>query len=146
MEYKEFEYHCEKCKDTHYILQKNEDGYEVARECECKAIREALRHMRQSGISKEFAKQSFDNYEDFGNEQLAYAKNTAIRYTNDFIEHESDRNNSIMFMGQVGAGKTHLGIAICSSLIQKGVAVIYMPYRNAITRGEIFPGTVNYPV
>ena len=39
-----------------------------------------------------------------------------------------------MFSGQVGAGKTHLGIAICRQLMNKGVAVTYMPYRNAMTK------------
>ena len=39
-----------------------------------------------------------------------------------------------MFTGQVGAGKTHLGTAICGALMKKGVAVIYMAYRNAVTK------------
>ncbi len=39
-----------------------------------------------------------------------------------------------MFSGQVGSGKTHLGTAISSSLMNKGIAVVYMAYRDAVTK------------
>ena len=39
-----------------------------------------------------------------------------------------------MFCGQPGSGKTHLGTAICSSLAREGIPVIYMPYRNSMTK------------
>ena len=38
-----------------------------------------------------------------------------------------------MLCGQVGAGKTHLGTACSVSLIEKGIAVIYMGYREEMT-------------
>ena len=38
-----------------------------------------------------------------------------------------------MFLGQVGSGKTHLAMAISNSLLDKGIGVIYMPYRDSIT-------------
>ena len=39
----------------------------------------------------------------------------------------------MMFLGQVGSGKTHLAIAISNLLLDKGIGVIYMPYRDSIT-------------
>ena len=39
----------------------------------------------------------------------------------------------MMFLGQVGSGKTHLAMAISNSLLDKGIGVIYMPYRDSIT-------------
>ena len=66
--------------------------------------------------------------------QLYNAKNKAICYAKNFEKTEHDRYNSIIFCGQVGAGKTHLGTAICSELMNRGIAVIYMAYRNAVTK------------
>ena len=41
--------------------------------------------------------------------------------------------NSIMFLGQVGSGKTHLSMAICNELMDRGISVVYMGYRDTLT-------------
>ena len=38
-----------------------------------------------------------------------------------------------MFLGQVGSGKTHLSMAICNELMDRGISVIYMGYRDCLT-------------
>lgn len=58
----------------------------------------------------------------------------AIDYVKNFEEIEKQRNNSIGFLGNCGAGKTHLSIAIANNLMTKNIAVLYMPYREAITK------------
>ena len=135
----ESEYECRKCKDTGFIFKTDENGYEVACRCECYEIRQSREMMRRRGISGEFQKKTFDNFSTdcfspSGNKQLINAKCKAIQYVEHFEVTEHDRYNSIMFTGQVGAGKTHLGTAICGALMKKGVAVIYMAYRNAVTK------------
>ena len=45
---------------------------------------------------------------------------------------KSCKNKSIIFVGQVGSGKTHLSMAIANSLMKEGVGVLYMPYRDNI--------------
>lgn len=127
-------YECLKCKDTGFIYRTDEKGYEVAYRCECYEIRRSREMMKRSGISGEFQKKTFDNFSTNGNGQLENAKNKAMQYVEHFVDTEHDRYNSIMFAGQVGAGKTHLGTAICGELMTKGVAVIYMAYRNAVTK------------
>lgn len=42
-------------------------------------------------------------------------------------------NNSIMFLGQVGTGKTHLSMAISNILMNNSVGV-YMSYRESIIK------------
>ncbi len=127
-------YECPKCKDMGFLMCKDENGYEVPYQCSCFAIRHARDMMRRSGISAEFQKKTFDNFTTKGDSRLANAKAKAMQYVEHFEETEHDRYNSIIFCGQVGAGKTHLGTAICGSLMNKGIAVIYMAYRNAVTR------------
>ena len=39
-----------------------------------------------------------------------------------------------MFMGQPGSGKTHLSLSIANVLMDKGVGVVYMGYRDVITQ------------
>ena len=39
-----------------------------------------------------------------------------------------------MFMGQVGSGKTHLSLAIANELMDSGVGVVYMPFRDVIIK------------
>lgn len=128
------QYKCSKCRDTGFIYRKDELGYEVACRCECFAIRRARDMMKRSGISAGFQKKTFDNFRTGNDPQLSNAKNKSMQYVRNFAQMEHGRYNSIMFCGQAGAGKTHLGAAICGELINGGVAVIYMAYRNAVTR------------
>ena len=126
-------YECPKCKDTEWI-EVIKDGYSSMRQCECHVVKMARRLMERSGITQEFRDKNFDNYDTRDNPQLANAKNKAMRYCSSFAEIEHTRNNSIMFCGQVGAGKTHLGTSISSNLMSRNIAVIYMAYRNSVTR------------
>ena len=127
-------YKCPKCKDKGFLERIDEHGYTFWRDCECTIIQKAKEMMERSGISAEFQKKSFVNFDTRGEAQLSNAKVKAVEYVKSFEKTEHDRRNSIMFTGQVGAGKTHLGTAICSELMNAGIAVIYMAYRNAITK------------
>ena len=128
------QYECSECRDSGFVIRTDENGYEIAYQCSCRAIRQAKDMMGRSGISAEFQKKTFDNFITKNSPQLSNAKTKATNYVKNFEQTEHDRYNSIMFCGQVGAGKTHLGTAICGELMNSGVAVIYMAYRNAVTR------------
>ena len=52
----------------------------------------------------------------------------------DFDEIRDTRRNSIMLCGQVGSGKTHLSIALALNFLKKKTRVMYMPYRDVITK------------
>lgn len=127
------EHSCEKCKDTGSIIFKDTDGYEYAKPCECYELTRSKILIEMSDIGKEYQNKRFDNFQAGNNSILKKAKEQAINYVKFFEENENGRNNSILFYGQVGSGKTHLGLSICNALMDKGIAVRYMPYRNAIT-------------
>lgn len=126
-------YNCQKCQDTGWITS-FQDGYEVMSRCSCYAVGRAKELMEKSGLSMEFLKKSFDNFGTREEPVLADAKSKAVNYVKNFKETRHCRHNSIMFCGQSGSGKTHLGTAICGSLMAMCIPVIYMPYRNAMTK------------
>lgn len=119
------EYKCSKCRDLRFILKDNE-----AIPCTCKALREAEEILLNSGISEEFRKKNFDNFNYSYNMEVCEAFSKAKEYVKNF--DKSCKNKSIIFVGQVGSGKTHLSMAIANSLMEKGVGVLYMPYRDNI--------------
>lgn len=127
------QYICQECKDTGWITF-GKDGYEVMKRCSCYMVKRAEELMEKSGLPVELCKKGFRDFDTRGNLLLEKAKNKAVGYVQDFMKIRHGRYNSIMFCGQPGSGKTHLGTAICSSLARKGIPVIYMPYRNAMTR------------
>lgn len=123
------EYRCVKCMDRTFIIEDN-----VAIPCECRAVREAERILKCSGLSDEFKKKTFDNFDYARDVQTINAYKKARDYVRCFDDTECGRGNSIMFCGQVGSGKTHLSLSICNELMSRGVGVIYMGYRDVITR------------
>ena len=119
------EYKCLKCRDLRFIIKDNE-----AIPCTCKEIREAEEILLKSGISEEFRKKNFDNFNYSYNMDVCEAFRKAKEYVKDF--DKGGKNKSIMFVGQVGSGKTHLSMAIANFLMKDGVGVVYMPYRDNI--------------
>ena len=108
-----------------------DDG--VANPCECRALRMAEDILNKSGIGKEFRNKRFDNFDFSRNMAIMQGYKSALEYESEFLDIEDTRCNSIMFLGQVGSGKTHLSMAIANELMDRGIGVIYMGYRDAIT-------------
>lgn len=123
------EYKCSKCRDLRYIIENDE-----AIPCECKSLREAEDILKNSGISEGFRKKTFQNFNYNHNINLLKAYTSATKYVKDFYQLLPSRNNSIMFLGQVGSGKTHLSMAISNILMDNGIGVLYMPYRESIIK------------
>ena len=125
---------CEKC-DHGWIFSTDDKGHEFVKPCECQQVEKARIRLKNSGISEEFQKKDFKSYTTNGNPVLEKAKETAIDYFMNFDAFEKNRENSALFTGQPGSGKTHLSMAIANNLLQKkNVGVLYMPYRESITK------------
>lgn len=101
--------------------------------CKCYEVNKAKRLWDTSGIDTEQAKQTFTTYETW-NKSSAKAKEIATKYYKEFNTIRHERYNSIAFVGQVGSGKTHLSIALAVNFLKKDISVVYMPYRDVITR------------
>lgn len=126
-------YKCDKCQDTGWILIKQEHTQPLAVTCECRKIEKLKNEWKSSGINTEMTTHKFSNFEVW-NEATERAKDTAVAYYNDFHTVRNKRRNSILFCGQVGSGKTHLSVALAINFLQKKIKVVYMPYRDMITK------------
>lgn len=122
-------YKCDKCRDLTFIIDGN-----VATPCDCRDLREADDILKSSGISEEFRKKTFNAFNYSYSNQIKDAYKKAIEYAGAFDDIKDSRRNSIMFLGQVGSGKTHLSLAICNALMDDCVGVVYMSYREVITK------------
>lgn len=127
--HKTINYECEICKEGKGWIIDLETN--TAKPCKCQEAKRYKDIIDNSGITEAFRQRTFDTYEP-RNQNQAKAKKKAIEYTEDFENIRTQRNNSIAFLCQVGAGKTHLSIAIANVLMQNYVGVRYMPYREAI--------------
>lgn len=122
---------CPKCKGTGWMPVHPGD-WSLVRECDCVRIKKMKNIIERSGVSKAFQNLNFNSYKPITQTQEKM-KQTAISYIMNFEKMGKTRHNSIAFLGQCGSGKTHLSIAIANTLMNKGIPVMYMPYRESIT-------------
>lgn len=123
-------YKCSKCKDTGFIYNTQKNSVTV---CECQEKERYERILKNCDIADEFKKIGFKEFETTTEFQIN-AKRLAIDYVKSFESIEDTRNNSIAFLGNCGSGKTHLSIAIANNLMTKNIGVLYMSYRESITK------------
>jgi len=126
-------YRCNECQDTGWVLIRQEHAQPLAVTCECRKIEKLKNEWKSCGINTEMCKHKFSNFEVW-NAAAERAKDTAIAYYQDFAKVRSERRNSILFCGQVGSGKTHLSVALAINFLKKKTRVVYMPYRDVITK------------
>lgn len=114
--------HCEECLDRGYITEAR--GKELVRvECRCMAKRRSLDHIRRSGLGDMLEAYTFERYQT----PETWQKN-AKGFALDYLEH--GRGKWFVAAGAVGSGKSHLCTAICGELLNAGLEVRYMLWRD----------------
>ena len=123
------QYKCSKCRDLTFIFK--EEG---AAPCECRGLIEAQSIIKNSGISESFRKMTLENFNYKLSQQAIESFTTASKYVNNIGSIINSRENSILFCGKVGSGKTHLSMGVANKLMDRGIATIIMPYSQDIIR------------
>lgn len=125
--------YCNICNDTRFIKYEDDKGYDMYKPCKCMQMAKIQRIWEQSGISMENIDKTFKNFEAW-NKEINTMKEMALNYFMRFEKIRADRNNSIMFCGNPGCGKTHLSLALANKLLKdNSIGVVYMSYRDVIT-------------
>lgn len=136
-------YNCHKCKDTGSYFVRKKNGYfirgiEVEQdyyvECECAKMRKINRLIKSSAITEKFRAKGFGNFDTDGRSAVVCKmKEKALQYYTAFDDIRETVQNSVLFIGQPGCGKTHLLIAIANNLMAKKVVpVAYFPYQDGM--------------
>ena len=143
-------YDCAKCKNKGYIYRVEErvDSYgkpyyaEIACKCECMRVRDELRRIHNSGLSKLLKRYTFKAYEATEDWQQ-YALKEACAFA-------KEPDGWFYYGGQPGCGKTHICTAIVGYLLKQGRAAKYMLWQDDITKikqavndGELYDAIIN---
>ncbi|UYZ38863.1 ATP-binding protein [Clostridium beijerinckii] len=126
-------YKCDKCRDTGWLLIPQDNRQPLAISCNCRKIEKLKSEWKYSGINVEQSKLTFSNFEEW-NEAASRVKDTAAAYCTEFDEIRNKRRNSLLLCGQVGSGKSHISVAVALNFLKQKIKVVYMPYRDVITK------------
>ena len=86
---------CTKCGGSGFI-EYEKDGYTFAKPCECQSLKYAQERLERSGISAEFQKKGFKNFNDRGLDLLKKAKSIGVQYCKEFPEIRDTKRNSCL--------------------------------------------------
>lgn len=118
-------YKCSKCKDTSWI--EKEGAYT---RCSCYTEEYLSRSWENFGVKIKDIK-LLKEYKPY-NDLTEKAKDKAVDYIKSFEDIKDTRENGFALLGQPGAGKTHIVLAIGKALLEKKISVVYMPYLEVI--------------
>lgn len=118
-------YKCPICKDTTWL----DKGGTYTR-CSCYTEEYLNRLWENFGVRIQDIK-LLREYEPY-NDLTKKAKDKAAEYIRNFDEIKNTRENGFALLGQPGAGKTHIVLAIGKALLEKQISVVYMPYLEVI--------------
>lgn len=105
------------------------EGIQYYEACKCYLDSYSERIFKASMITPEFRKKTFQTWDSaWLDDVVRNAHRCALNYMANFERIRHERSNSIALLGQSGAGKTHLLMAIANSLMDKNVSVLYFPF------------------
>lgn len=132
LDYLDIKYFCSKCKDT---------GYVANEKCSCFRQKLIDSSYQQSNLKEILKRENFDNFQinyyastvdkDQG---LSPRKNMEdiVNYCIGFYKNFDTINESLLFLGSSGLGKTFLSNCIAKELLDSGKVVIYLTSSNLI--------------
>jgi DNA replication protein DnaC len=127
---------CPICGDSGLRLIVRANGERYAEDCECRLERRAARLLQRAGIPRRYEHcilESFDAGYPSADPSLAAAYMMARKFVAGYPV--TTEGQGLLLTGPVGAGKTHLAVAILHALIlEKGVVGLFCDYRELLKR------------
>lgn len=124
------EWNCDKCGGSTWVEAEGESKNMLKR-CECYPRYVFMKNLEVSGIGNAFQRKTLDKFHA-ETEILDKIKRMVTNYINAYSENCEEKGNSLLLLGSVGSGKTHLGVSAAIELVKQGVGVIYADYRSEI--------------
>ena len=129
-------YNCRECRDTGYV-----DG----RMCTC--MKQLVRQTAYEELNR-ISPLSLCSFESFDTGYYSKEKKAAgdmseydymskvFRFCKRYAMQFDEYSEGLLFSGKTGLGKTHLSLAIASSVIENGYGVVYVSAPNILSRLE----------
>ena len=115
----EQQYNCNICKDEKYIY-KTVNGNLIAKECSCFIKEKNLKKLEKSQVKERFIRDTFENYNIYSDE---------TRKLRDRVKSFLNSKATCLFLGgNVGVGKTHLGMALLKEYENNGASISFETY------------------
>lgn len=121
-------YQCGECLNRGYSHVLDETGHISVRRCKCMTRRDNERRIQLSGLSELVSRYTFDNWQ-IREPWMSKARDLARKYA-------AEREGWFVAAGSVGTGKSHLCTAICVELMESGVDVRYMLWRDVAVQAK----------
>jgi DNA replication protein DnaC len=121
---------CPECNYKGYVMIDNR----TARMCECRDRARIEKLFESSRITPAFRKKTFDNFKTEGRSkavQLMYK--SADEYCQNFESVRKQENNWLVLIGEPGAGKSHLSLAVANELLKQNKTVLYFQHIEGIS-------------
>lgn len=128
------EFYCKKCKDS---------GYFGGKLCDC--VKNVAKKFAYEELSRSLPmdKCSFDNFDlnyypdtEDKNGNPRKRATAILNLCRQFVEKFPNDCRSLLFIGGVGLGKTHLSLSIVREISAKGYGVVYGPAQNLFSAAE----------
>lgn len=116
-DYLELHYVCPKCHDSGYIRSNF---------CDCFMKLYAKYSTEKLNEKSKITLKSFDSFRlSYYRNDDYYTMKRIFDFTKNYAETFTPKSGSILMFGETGLGKTHLSLAIASSVLEKGFSVVY---------------------
>jgi DNA replication protein DnaC len=117
---------CPECRDTGFRIEER-DGLQLAVRCGCRRSKNGDALLRASRIPPRYLHCTVESFEIWEPAPHDHLQRKAKRCTREFIDCYPAVDKGLLFMGNVGTGKTHLAVAALQELTRsKGVRGLYV--------------------
>lgn len=119
---------CQKCLNRGLFYRVSDDGRRYVEECSCMAKRRSLDRIKRSGLSDLLSNYTLEKWK---------TRESWHEKARELVEcYVQSCSGWFYAAGNPGTGKTHLCTALCGMLIEKGLEVRYMLWRDVSTRAK----------